>query len=775
MCPNIDLEKTVSGVSRSESTNKKIVEIFVGDEYFDAFDLTRFGKKKITFGRSPDNDIIINSTIVSSNHGYFVIEGNQCVIYDNSSTNGLLIDGKKHRKFLLEKEVVIRIDNLDNTLQNGVTIIFSNTSDVEDWIEVNVENLVTIGRSKENSICLKHVGISLKHAKIQKVGEVYFLYDLNSTNGIIVNGQVLHEKVELKNKDVFRIGNANFLFGIDKLHYKQSNSGIKLQAVNIVKTVKTKKGLLRISDDISLTIQPGEFVAIIGGSGAGKSTFMNCISGYNKASSGKVYIDDCDLYNNYQVFKSLIGYVPQQDIVFDNLTLHSMLTYTAKMRMPSDLSNDEIEKRIDEVIEIVELSERKNTFIRQLSGGQKKRASIAVELLADPSLFFLDEPTSGLDPGTERNLMYTLKKMSSFGKTIVLVTHTTLNLHLCDKIVFLGKGGKLCFYGTPDDALKFFSVENLVDVYNMLSSDTQLWFEKFKLKLQTPNVNISSVNKVSEKKVNVIKQFIILSKRYAELILNDKRQLMLLLLQAPLLGLFMSVVVNSNDIFKYYDHTKAILFTMICSAIWMGLLNSIQEICKERVVFKREYAANLRIIPYILSKVIIQAVVSFVQSVLFIGTIWILFGLPKAGILTDWVFLEMVITTFIVSLAASSTGLLVSSLSPNTEIAMITAPLLLVPQMLFSGMLFKLDGVIKTISYLIISRWGMEAYGSIADLNSLPLEVQKDFPMIVRTTESFFEVTKSHLLLTWGILVIYTSVLILITIVYQKVQVSKNG
>jgi ABC transport system ATP-binding/permease protein len=762
-----DFEKTVSAISEKSDSRKKIIEIFVGDEYFDSFDLSSFKKRKIDFGRNADNDIVINSLIVSGNHGYFVIEGNQCVIYDNSSTNGLLINGKKQMKYLLDSDCIIRIDNISSTLKNGVTMIYSGTSDTTDWNDFEIKDRIQIGRSVDNDICLKHVSISQKHAKIEFEENAYYLSDLNSTNGVIYNGRMLEKKIALKNKDVFKIGNTSFLFGEQRILYKQYKSGIKLQAVNIVKTVKTKKGLLRISDDISLTIQPGEFVAIIGGSGAGKSTFMNCISGFNKATSGNVLIDDCDLYSNYPVFKSLIGYVPQQDIVYDNLTLHSMLYYTAKMRMPSDLSSDEIERRIDEVIEIVELSERKFTFIRQLSGGQKKRASIAVELLADPSLFFLDEPTSGLDPGTERNLMHTLKKMTSFGKTIILVTHTTLNLHLCDKIIFLGKGGKLCFFGTPEFALRFFEVDSLVDVYNLLNNDTSYWFEKFKDLSKHKEIKMDSPLNVPKKKVNILQQFTILSKRYADLIVNDKRQLLLLLFQAPLLAFFMSVVVN-DDIFKYYNHTKAILFTMICSAIWMGLLNSIQEICKERVIFKREYAANLRIIPYVLSKISIQSIVSLAQSLLFVSTVFVIFGLPESGILWEWSFFEMTITTFLVSLAASSTGLLVSSLSPNTEIAMIAAPLLLVPQMLFSGMLFELDGIIKTISYFIISRWGMEAYGSIADLNSLPLEIQKDFPMITRTTESFFELSSNHLLNTWMILLVYTVILIILSIINQK-------
>lgn len=124
-----------------------------------------------------------------------------------------------------------------------------------------------------------------------------------------------------------------------------------------------------------------------------------------------------------------------------------MLKYTAQLIMADSISEKERRKRIEEVLEIVQLSDFKYTYIKQLSGGQRKRASIAVELIADPSLFFLDEPTSGLDPGTEKSIMETLKNMSSLGKTIILVTHNILNIGLCDKVVFFGTGGRLCFSG----------------------------------------------------------------------------------------------------------------------------------------------------------------------------------------------------------------------------------------------------------------------------------------------------------------------------------------
>ena len=202
-------------------------------------------------------------------------------------------------------------------------------------------------------------------------------------------------------------------------------------------------------NDVSCEIRPNEFVAIIGGSGAGKTTLMNAISGFEQEFTGKVYCNNVDLVAQFQHLKNIIGFVPQQDIIYENLTLKRMLLYTAKLKMPEDTKKQEMEQRIEAVLKMVDLLEHQNTYIRKLSGGQKKRASIAVELLADPKLFFLDEPTSGLDPGTEKNLMETLSRLAKEqNKTIIMVTHTTQNLHLCDKIIFMGPGsGSRCYPG----------------------------------------------------------------------------------------------------------------------------------------------------------------------------------------------------------------------------------------------------------------------------------------------------------------------------------------
>lgn len=753
-----------------------IITIFDGQERPYIVDLKELDKDKITFGSESDNDIILKSYIVSHHHGSFLIKESRCVLEDNNSTNGLYVNGERIKSHQLKIGDIIKIDNLNNPLDKGVTILFGSKKD-EDWKEYTLgdKTKISIGRDSDCDIVLDHVSISKVHAFIEYANGNYYLIDNNSTNGISVNGKVLKDKCLLKEKDLITITNSKLLFSKSKISYYCNFGGVGIDAIDIVKTVKTKNGPKNISNHISLSIAPGEFVAIIGGSGAGKTTFMNAISGYNKATSGQVVINGDDLYSNYDVIKSIIGYVPQQDIVYDNLKLYDMLLYAAKLRMPKDTTAIEREKRIEEVIEMVELKGKEDTFINRLSGGQKKRASIAVELLSDPNLFFLDEPCSGLDPGTENNLMQTLKNLARHGKTIILVTHSTLNLELVDKIIFLGAGGNLCFFGNYKDALEFFKVDNLVSVYNYLNNESEKWRDLYKESKYVTKCQYGKVKKVKEKvkkkKKPLFEQIGILSKRYVHLLVNDRQRMLLLLFQAPLLALLISIVADGKQ-FSQYEMTKSILFALSCSAFWVGILNSIQEVCKERVILRREYMTGLRLLAYISSKLLVLGILCSIQSLLLTGVFAIFVGVPDKGVMT-LPFLEMFITTFLTALQATSMGIFVSSLFKNGDRAMTVAPILLMPQILFSGLAFKLTGFTKKISAFVTCRWTMEGYGTIANLNSLQLRMQETIPTIVHEVEDFFEFTTAHLLTSWGILVVFTLIFSIISIIVLK-NIEKN-
>ena len=747
-----------------------VVTVFDGSSQMQKIDLRTFNKNIITFGRSQENDIILNSSIASRKHGQIKIQGKQYTIEDLNSTNGLIFKGESIKSRVLSNGDIIRIDDGIEPTPEGVLFIFSPSDEKDVWHTFTLKgrDSVTIGRNTSCQIVLEHITVSKLHAKIVKTDNEYYIHDNNSTNGIIINGKKVEGKEKLHEKDVIIITNSKLIFTKESISYCCFVSGIEIIAQNIKKVVlkKSEKGLIKkkekvvICNDVSITINPCELVAIIGGSGAGKSTIMNCISGYDVPTDGQVFVNGVNLYENFEAFKNIIGYVPQSDIVYDNLTIFDMLKYTVNLRLPNDTSEEEKINIIEDVINTVELTPHKNKLIKNLSGGQRKRASIAVEMLANPNLFFLDEPASGLDPGTERNLMTTLKSMAVGGKTIVLVTHSTLNLHICDKIIFMGSGGNLCFYGSYQEALDFFGVDDIVNIYNMITEKSDEWKEKFKIK-QSASIKTKSdgsnksISKTKSRK-NGLRQFFILCRRYIHLLFNDKRRLTMILLQAPLLALLISFVADGKQ-FEEYEMTKSLLFALSCSGFWIGMLNSIQEVCKERTVLRREYMTGLRLDAYILSKILVLGLLCAVQAVLIVTTFAISTGLPLEGIIWQ-PYIELLITIFLTSLSAASMGIFVSSLSKNADRAMTVAPLLLMPQILFSGLIFTLSGAAETLSWITVCRWSMEGFGTTANLNDLPLKLQEQGLAITHEAEKFYDFTSKHLLSSWGILGVFVIV-----------------
>ena len=730
--------------------------------------LDLYGKKELILGRNSELcDIVIPDSIVSKQHGVLKIYGNRISYMDLDSSNGTFV-GNAEKKILLSRKdgfveiydkSVLRIGNLHSP-DKMILLLYRVSEEEEVWKQSANQSEMWIGRDQANQIVLPHPGVSQVHGVIRRENQSYVLYDQNSTNGIMVNGRTVTEPVVLQDKDLIQILDFQLLFSTECIYYKAVTEGISVRVDNVNKYVGKGKKKKQILKDVSCEIKPNEFVAIIGGSGAGKTTLMNAISGFEPTFEGKVYCNDIDLVEQFQNLKNIIGFVPQQDIIYENLTLRRMLEYTAKMKMPKDTKKAEIRERIEEVLEMVELTEHQETYIRKLSGGQKKRASIAVELLADPKLFFLDEPTSGLDPGTEKNLMKTLSGLAkNKNKTIIMVTHTTANLHLCDKIIFMGPGGRLCFCGNVNEAKEFYQTDDLVNIYNLISENPYAWERRYAAyreeKEELDWGNSSHVGKQCDwfhkKRESALRQYRILSQRYGELLLNDRPRLLVLLLQPFLIAVLLHIVADEN-IFKIYESTKSMLFALSCSGIWIGLFDSIQEICKERVIVKREYMANLKLPGYIMSKFTLQAILGMIQSLILTLVFLKLVGVDKKGIFFAHFQLEIFITIWLTVMASVTMGFVISALMKTGDKAMTLAPFVLIVQLLFSGILFTLEGAGELISYCTVSRWSVEALGSISKLNRLELKLQADYPMLEHEAESFFKATKVHLLQSWAIL-----------------------
>lgn len=388
---------------------------------------------------------------------------------------------------------LLRITNGNNPDDVFLMISYSSIGG-SDWkyAELPKSGMFRLGRDEDMSdVCLPDINVSRHHACIfyNADRDAYIIRSESEKNGTFVNGKRITGETMLRNKDVIQIGKTHFVLvrsgnvstiGLpsdgpaarqkDRLYYY--TFGNSIEAVNVVvRRGNLLKGVATRTNHVSMEVRGGELVAIVGGSGAGKSTLLNCMCGYLKPAEGHVLINGVDLYEKYNDLRHLIGYVPQSDIVYDQLTVEQMLRFSAKLRLPETIPNakkKDIDVVINRTLSIVEMTHKRNAKIGELSGGQRKRASIAVELLSNPDILFLDEPTSGLDPETERGLMVSLRKMADSGKAVILVTHSTLQLQMCDKVAFVGPGGFLKFYGPLEDAYRHFNTNDVVDIFGMI-------------------------------------------------------------------------------------------------------------------------------------------------------------------------------------------------------------------------------------------------------------------------------------------------------------------
>ena len=491
--------------------------------------------------------------------------GSEMCIRDRYLYRGEIYEWMKPRKYYQKEsgDWILRIDAKSHVSNQSAVIILTDSLQKSAWqCQTLSEGLTLIGRGSDNTIVMDSPGISRKHAAIMNQNGVYTIIDYGSMNGVYVNGKRVNRDERIAEKDMIQI--ANFLFFVvdGKLLYQGAMSGVSLRLENISKEVGRGTGRKKILNQVYGDIGSNEFVAIIGGSGAGKTTVMNAMSGFDRDIEGNVFCNGIDLRRNFNSLKNMIGFVPQQDIIYENLKLKKMLLYTAKMKMSSDTTRAEMELRIYKVLEMVDLTEHADTYIRKLSGGQKKRASIAVELLADPGLFFLDEPTSGLDPDTEQSLMHTLASLSkSEGKTIIMVTHTTQSIHLCDKVIFMGPGGKICYCGPPSEMNEYFGKQDLVEIYNELAVNTDNWngyylqnyWQKRQEEPALTKAEDTFIKNSARRNVSWFKQLRVLTARYMNLIKNDYSRLLLLLVQPVAIALLLFLVAQEGTFVNFDD------------------------------------------------------------------------------------------------------------------------------------------------------------------------------------------------------------------------------
>jgi len=731
------------------------------------------------------------ATIIKVNNDYFIYDGDG----ENPSSNKLFINNSlitPKGGYCLNSGDTLRIGQNLNVL---VTIQFFDPTKsffVENINQKSIllkEKSIVLGRDITANLQLIAPTVSRKHAVIdyQSEGE-YILYDYSS-NGIFVNDIKVEGKINVKSGSVIKIAPYTLVIHGDELLIADNGDNIRLDAENILRIVKDKEGKsITLLNNISLPIEPGQLIALVGGSGAGKSTFMRTLLGIEPTTSGTVYLNGENLRNNFNIYRNQIGYVPQSDIIHRDLRVEEVLRYTAKLRLPADAYIDSI---IEKTLVDIEMVERRDVFVKNLSGGQLKRVSIGVELLVDPKLFFLDEPTSGLDPGLDKKMMQLLRKLANQGRTVILVTHATTNINLSDRLVFLGQGGNLCYFGNYEDGHNFFELKtgDFADIYIKLDNkkavlDTANKFKNSKYydKYITQKLGTDHQSKVTVKpkkvKSNFLKQFFILCQRYYQLIVRDKVNLIISLLTAPI-GIFLiDLAIRKKEPFilgKEADPALAplaqtVLFVFTSAAIWVGLATSLQEIIKENDIYLRERLVNLNLFAYLKSKITVLSALAFLQTILMVGVILLAFSPPESETIS-WLA-GVSITSFLTLFASICLGLMISATVKNSTQANSALPLLLLPQIIFSGVLFKIEGFGKYLSWSMISRWSVGAYGSLVNINKLVPEV-KILPDGTKI-EAPFKITEvynpqwDNLTLNWQILILHSLIYLLITWMMQK-------
>ena len=700
-------------------------------------------------------------------------------------------------------------------------VFFEHYSSGKDWRILNMDDgrhVVHIsaqkeGKTKEDAITFEFED---GHWSMQE-----FLAE-----DVLHNGQPVEDRVKIRIDDCIEIGDTKFVFEGSGLVYGYPIQGSGLSIQIDERSVHKALRKVTLLKDINLSIEPGNMVLILGGSGAGKSTFVNAVTGYEKADA-TIKEGQLDYYRDYGMVKHRIGFVPQENLMREEDTVGSTVKNAADMRLPRDMGAEEKERRIAAVLETFGLSGREKELVSKLSGGQKKRLSICTEFIASPSLFILDEPDSGLDGIMATELMENLRMIACSGKIVLVITHAPDRVaHLFDKVIVLAKSsatkiGQLAFYGGIQEARDFFGVDTMENVVKRINAKNEggegradEFIEKYKkydaerekhtsmafsdedakkepklseyTKLSKDGTHVTYKSRLEQVPVYLGKQF--------RLMINEMNWKVL-----PMAAViaFLVVYVLGKRMFRNMEFTKYGSLAVICVCIWNGMFNSIQAVCKERSIIKREHRAGLHITSYIASHMIYQAVICLLQVIISIA-VFKIFGMyfPEKGLLTGNFTLDLGISMFLVTYAADMLALMVSCFAHTTTTAMTIMPFVLVVQLVFAGGVFPLERPMsKVISKFTVSNWGINAVNIAADYNSqksialtAAIDTMKDSSdeLMVKienvlsikevedklqtyTAEKLqvkeFEYTKANLLKSWGILAGFAAVYVLIGLI----------
>ena len=674
----------------------------------------------IGVGRDPRADVRVDDERVSRDHVLIWHSEGEWWAADQGSRNGTWVVGADRAMDgpvpLLPEGIRLRLGALD-----GPELLLS--TDPSGPSEA--PRVLTIGRARTCEVVVDDPLVSRHHATIE-IGQNAILRDSGSFNGTFLNGERVHEDTPLHRGDLIGVGSSTLTWDDGDLAMARPQRPV-FSARHLEVTTKNGAHLL---DDVSITIPGGTLIAVIGPSGAGKSTLLGALTGLRPATRGRVTWNGRDLYAEYAQLRFLVGLVPQEDILHRQLTVRRALQFAAELRLPPDTRSTERDKRVDQVLAEVDLAKQIDQRIDSLSGGQRKRTSIALELLTAPQLLFLDEPTSGLDPGLDKQVMASLRSLADAGRVVLVVTHSVLALGECDRVLVLARGGRVAFFGPPADVLPFFEVDNYPAAFAALEDD--MWVAKYANspareayvgRTRSAQAPVPAANAPPPPRAAPFRQLGTLIRRNAAVVAADRLFVVLLLGMPLLLALMahafpgeagLSVSEAQGDLLQVQQR----LIVLVVGAALMGTALAVRELVVERPIYGRERAVGLSPGAYLLSKAVVLGVLVACQCVLF--TVLALLGLPgpdDALVLGNGL-VEVAVAVAAVGVTMAVAALVISAAATSTEQTMPALVALVMSQLVLCGGLFRIAGRagIEQVSWLLPARFGYAATAATVGL-----------------------------------------------------------